>query len=68
MAKLTAHGAKEIARFEDPKTGAQYVIRSDAAVLRKYRGAGTWNRIADPRPKADRPAPVEGPGIEGPSA
>lgn len=41
MAKITANGAHEIARFKQPETGTQYLVRSDAVVLTKYAVEGS---------------------------
>jgi hypothetical protein len=41
MAKLTANGAHVLTRARSPRTGTEWVLRSDGAVLKKYRG-GTW--------------------------
>ncbi len=55
MAKITAGGAHEVARFRHRTNGTLYLVRSDGAVLRKWavKGSG-WSLLA--RPQVD---PIE---------
>lgn len=59
MAKLTARGAHVVARWRDPVSGCEYVLRSDGALLWKssVQGSG-WvvtlrpnNVLAQANPK-----------------
>ena len=44
MAKITAHGAHELARHTSP-TGTEYLLRSDGVVLSKLSVEGSgWTR------------------------
>lgn len=36
MAKIKANGAHEAARYRNPESGTQYLVRSDGAVLEKF--------------------------------
>lgn len=42
MAKISAHGATEVARYRDPKLACEYLLRSDGMVLAKWAPGRNW--------------------------
>ena len=42
MAKISARGAREIARWRKDKTGAEVVLTSDGRLLVKWAKGETW--------------------------
>ncbi len=42
MAKISARGQHEVARYHDPETLSEYLLRSDGMVLVKWAPGRTW--------------------------